>query len=210
MKERCAHLKPGEVILLENLRFHNEETGNDVSKDAVEQFRNFLSSLADVYVQDAFATMHRTHSSIIGIDIPIRAAGLLMMKELDYFSEALESPQRPLLAIIGGSSLMAKKDMIRHLITKVDMMIIAGAPAFTMKKFLNNIPIGSSVFNEDLEPFVKEIEVKMEFFFLLPFPKTFASLLLYLFTKLFLTKFFFFLNQQGKCDSKWSQTLLSG
>jgi phosphoglycerate kinase len=152
-------LQPGQVILLENLRFHAEETGQDVSKDAVEQFRKFLSSLADVYVQDAFGAIHRHHSSILGIGIPIRAAGLLMMKELDYFSEALEDPQRPLLAIIGGSSLADKKDVIRHLITKVDVMIVGGAPAFTFKKFLQNVSIGSSAICEDLEGFVKEIEV---------------------------------------------------
>ncbi|KAJ3330876.1 phosphoglycerate kinase [Blyttiomyces sp. JEL0837] len=108
----CANPKQGEVILLENLRFHIEEegsvkdaSGNKVkaAKEDVEKFRASLSKLGDVYINDAFGTAHRAHSSMVGVNLPVRAAGFLMKKELDFFAKALESPERPFVAILGGA-----------------------------------------------------------------------------------------------------------
>jgi len=100
-----------EVVLLENLRFWKEEEGKGVdangksvkaTSEETKAFRSNLTSLADVYVNDAFGTAHRAHSSMVGFDLPQRAAGFLMTKELDYFAKVLEAPQRPFLAILGG------------------------------------------------------------------------------------------------------------
>ena len=101
----------GSVILLENLRFHIEEEGKGVdgtgkkvkaSAEAIETFRASLTKLGDVYVNDAFGTAHRAHSSMVGVNLPIRASGFLMKKELTYFGQALGNPKRPFLAILGG------------------------------------------------------------------------------------------------------------
>ena len=101
----------GSVILLENLRFHIEEEGKGVdstgkkikaSAEAVETFRASLTKLGDVYINDAFGTAHRAHSSMVGVNLPIRASGFLMKKELTYFGQALGNPKRPFLAILGG------------------------------------------------------------------------------------------------------------
>ena len=118
----------GEVILLENLRFHAEEEGS--SKDAegkktkadaekVKEFRASLTKLGDIYVNDAFGTAHRAHSSMVGVDLPQKAAGLLMKKELEYFAKVLESPQKPFLAILGGAKVSDKIQLIENLLDKV-------------------------------------------------------------------------------------------
>ncbi|PTB73344.1 phosphoglycerate kinase [Trichoderma longibrachiatum ATCC 18648] len=147
----------GAVILLENLRFHIEEEGSAKDKDGnktkadkakVEEFRKGLTALGDVYVNDAFGTAHRAHSSMVGVDLPQKAAGFLMKKELDYFAKALESPQRPFLAILGGAKVSDKIQLIDNLLDKVDTLIVCGGMAFTFKKVLNNIPIGTSLFDE--------------------------------------------------------------
>src|SRR5690606_17011887 len=91
----CAAAKPGEVILLENLRFHKEEEGKGASEEAVAKFRASLTKLGDVYVNDAFGTAHRAHSSMVGVDLPEKAAGFLLQKELEYFGKALSEPERP-------------------------------------------------------------------------------------------------------------------
>ncbi|CDO91998.1 unnamed protein product [Kluyveromyces dobzhanskii CBS 2104] len=147
--------KDGEVFLLENLRFHIEEEGsrkvdgNKVKADkaAVTKFREQLSSLADVYVNDAFGTAHRAHSSIVGFDLPQRAAGFLMTKELTYFAKALENPTRPFLAILGGAKVADKIQLIDNLLDKVDSLIVGGGMAFTFKKVLENTEIGDSIFD---------------------------------------------------------------
>lgn len=147
---------PGSVILLENLRFHIEEEGSKktaegkvkADKDAVKTFRDQLSSLADVYVNDAFGTAHRAHSSMVGFECEQRAAGFLMAKELEYFSKALETPQRPFLAILGGAKVSDKIQLIDNLLDKVDMLIIGGGMAFTFNKILNGKSIGGSLFDE--------------------------------------------------------------
>lgn len=146
----------GEIILLENVRFHIEEEGsrkvNGVKEKAdpakVEEFRKSLTRLADVYVNDAFGTSHRAHSSVVGVELPQRAAGFLVKKELTYFAKALEHPDRPFLAILGGAKVSDKIQLIDNLIPKVNTIIIGGGMAFTFKKTLENVKIGNSLFDE--------------------------------------------------------------
>jgi phosphoglycerate kinase len=149
--------KDGQVILLENLRFHAEEEGS--SKDGegkkvkaeqgkVEEFRKGLTALGDVFINDAFGTAHRAHSSMVGVDLPQKAAGFLMKKELDYFAQALEDPKRPFLAILGGAKVSDKIQLIDNLLGKVDSLVICGGMAFTFKKTLEGVSIGNSLFDE--------------------------------------------------------------
>jgi len=147
----------GSVVLLENLRFHIEEEGSAKDKEGnktkadkakVDEFRKGLTALGDVYVNDAFGTAHRAHSSMVGVDLPQKAAGFLMKKELDYFAKALESPQRPFLAILGGAKVSDKIQLIDNLLDKVNTLVVCGGMAFTFKKTLNNFPIGNSLFDE--------------------------------------------------------------
>ncbi|MEF8728280.1 MAG: phosphoglycerate kinase [Accumulibacter sp.] len=158
----CAQIKPGEVILLENLRFHIEEEGKasvtnadgtvtklKANPDDVKAFRASLTRLADVYINDAFGTAHRDHSSMTGVQLPERASGYLMNKELAAFSAVLESPQRPLLAILGGAKVADKIQLINNLLDKADQIIIGGGMAFTFKKVLSGMPIGNSLFDEE-------------------------------------------------------------
>ena len=147
---------PGSVILLENLRYHIEEEGSrkvdgqkvKASAEDVAKFRKELCSLADVYINDAFGTAHRAHSSMVGFDLPQRAAGFLLTKELQYFGKALENPTRPFLAILGGAKVADKIQLIDNLLDKVDSIIIGGGMAFTFKKVLENAEIGDSIFDK--------------------------------------------------------------
>ena len=141
----CAALKPGEVVLLENLRFHIEEEGKVKREDGTKEtadpakvaaFRASLTKLGDVYVNDAFGTAHRAHSSVVGVDLPVKAAGFLMQKELDAFAAVLDNPKRPLLAILGGAKIADKIPLINNLLDKADEIIIGGGMAFTFKKVL--------------------------------------------------------------------------
>ncbi|CAG8569400.1 9320_t:CDS:2, partial [Acaulospora colombiana] len=111
VEEAVMRADNGKVILLENLRFHIEEegsvkdeSGNKIKADPekVAEFRQSLTKLGDVYVNDAFGTAHRAHSSIVGINLPLRVAGFLLKKELEYFAKVLENPERPFLSILGG------------------------------------------------------------------------------------------------------------
>ncbi|VDN50948.1 unnamed protein product [Dracunculus medinensis] len=149
---------PGSVILLENLRFYLEEEGKGVDEkgekvkaDAgnIEKFRSSLTKHGDVYINDAFGTAHRAHSSMVGIHLNQRATGFLMKKELDYFAKALENPIRPFLAILGGAKVADKIQLIRNLLDKVDEMIIGGGMAYTFLKIINGINIGKSLFDEE-------------------------------------------------------------
>jgi len=149
--------KDGQVILLENLRFHAEEEGSSknaegkkvkADKGDVEKFRKGLTALGDVYINDAFGTAHRAHSSMVGVELPQKASGFLMKKELEYFAKALENPQRPFLAILGGAKVSDKIQLIDNLLGKVDSLIICGGMAFTFKKTLENVKIGNSLFDE--------------------------------------------------------------
>jgi phosphoglycerate kinase len=158
VEKACAALKPGEVVLLENLRFHieeegkvkNEKTGESRKADprAVEAFRSSLTKLGNVYVNDAFGTAHRAHSSVVGVQLPQRAAGFLMKKELDAFASVLDHPKRPLLAILGGAKVADKILLIENLIDKADEIIIGGGMAYTFLKVLEGMSIGDSLYDE--------------------------------------------------------------
>jgi phosphoglycerate kinase len=157
VEKACAALEPGQAVLLENLRFHIEEEGKakeadgsstKADPDAVKAFRGSLSKLGDVFVNDAFGTAHRAHSSMVGVDLPRRAAGYLMKKELDYLGDAVESPTRPFVAIIGGAKVSGKIDVIESLLPKVDTLIIGGGMAYTFYKAQGK-EIGGSLVEDD-------------------------------------------------------------
>lgn len=159
----------GAVVLLENLRFHIEEEGSAKDKEGnktkadkaeVEKFRKGLTALGDVFVNDAFGTAHRAHSSMVGVDLPQKAAGFLMKKELDYFAQALESPKRPFLAILGGAKVSDKIQLIDNLLDKVNTLIVCGGMAFTFKKVLDNMAIGNSLYDEAGAKTVKQLMEK--------------------------------------------------
>ncbi|TWW75296.1 Phosphoglycerate kinase 1 [Takifugu flavidus] len=198
----CANPATGSVILLENLRFHVAEEGKGkdasgnktkASQEQIDSFRASLSKLGDVYVNDAFGTAHRAHSSMVGVNLPQKAAGFLMKKELDYFAMALEKPQRPFLAILGGfnrnsehitidmpvsgassgpsnepicgcvlAKVKDKIQLINNMLDKVDEMIIGGGMAFTFLKVLNNMEIGTSLYDEEGAGIVKDLMAKAE------------------------------------------------
>ncbi|KAI8791626.1 hypothetical protein BgiBS90_007090 [Biomphalaria glabrata] len=153
----CREPRQGSIILLENLRFHIEEEGQGLDESGnkiqakpedVEAFRKSLSSLGDVFVNDAFGTAHRAHSSVVGCTLPLRALGFLMKQEVHSFANVLENPKRPLLAILGGAKVSDKILLIENLLNLVDEMIIAGGMAFTFLKVLQNMSIGNSLFDE--------------------------------------------------------------
>ncbi|KAH8675106.1 phosphoglycerate kinase [Ilyonectria robusta] len=161
----------GAVILLENLRFHIEEEGSSKDKEGnktkadkaqVELFRQGLTALGDVYVNDAFGTAHRAHSSMVGVNLPQKAAGFLMKKELDYFAKVIEAPERPFLAILGGAKVSDKIQLIDNLLDKVNTLIICGGMAFTFKKTLENVSIGGSLFDEAGSKIVGDLVKKAE------------------------------------------------
>lgn len=167
----CSALKPGEVVLLENLRFHLEEEGKRKNEDGtstkaepekVAAFRASLTKLGDVFVSDAFGTAHRAHSSVVGVDLPDKVAGFLMQKELDAFAAVLDNPKRPLLAILGGAKVADKIPLIRNLIDKADEIIIGGGMAYTFKKVLANMPIGDSLFDPEGAKIVAELVAKAD------------------------------------------------
>lgn len=156
----------GQIILLENLRFHLEEEGKakdetgktlKASKDQIQLFREQLTALGDIYVNDAFGTCHRAHSSMVGVGLPIRAAGYLLKKELEFFAKALENPQRPFLVIVGGAKVKDKIQLIKNLIEKVDEMIIGGGMAFTFLKDLYGWQIGKSLYDDTAKDCVQEV-----------------------------------------------------
>jgi len=122
----------------------------------VKLFRDALSRLGDVFVNDAFGTAHRAHSSMVGVNPP-RATGFLMKKELDYFAKVLEKPKRPFLAILGGAKVSDKIKLINNMIDKVDEIIIAGGMAFTFKKIIENVKIGKSLFDAEGAKIVHEL-----------------------------------------------------
>jgi phosphoglycerate kinase len=127
--ENAVNTAPkGSIILLENLRFHIEEEGSVKNKDGtktkadpekVAAFREGLTKLGDIYINDAFGTAHRSHSSMVGVNLSQRAAGFLVQKELEYFAKALEKPDRPFLAILGGAKVSDKIQLIDNMLDKV-------------------------------------------------------------------------------------------
>jgi phosphoglycerate kinase len=143
-EEMALKLEKGQTLLLENLRFHAEEEAND------EAFSKALAKLADYYVNDAFGTAHRAHASTTGITRFVRksAAGLLMQKELEYLGRALQHPEKPFVAILGGAKVSDKIGVIRNLMNKVDALIIGGGMAYTFLKAQGQA-VGKSLVEED-------------------------------------------------------------
>ena len=150
--QAVAALPQGGVLLLENLRFHAAEEENDPA------FAKELASLADVYVNDAFGSAHRAHASTEGITkfVPQAASGYLMKKELDYLGEALGNPRRPFVAIIGGSKVSSKIDVIKHLLPQVDKLIIGGGMTYTFLK-AQGFEVGKSIVENDKLELAKSI-----------------------------------------------------
>ena len=145
VKSMIDEMGQGDILLLENLRFHPGETLNS------DVFARELASYADVYIDDAFGNAHRCHASNVGITKFAKksGAGFLMKKELNYFDKAMEDPARPLVAIVGGSKVSGKFEAVIHLIKKVDKMIIGGGMAFTFLK-AKGCEVGKSLVEEDL------------------------------------------------------------
>ena len=136
-----AEAKEGDIVLLENLRFHKEETDNDA------EFSKKLAGLADLYVNDAFGTAHRAHASTVGVTEYLPAvAGFLIQKELDFLGNALETPERPFIAILGGAKVADKIGVIENLLKKVDCLIIGGGMAHTFEA-AQGFEIGKSLFD---------------------------------------------------------------
>ncbi|WP_257463392.1 phosphoglycerate kinase [Archangium lipolyticum] len=144
VRKLVKDLKDGQVLMLENLRFHKEEEGND------ETFARELASFADVYINDAFGTAHRAHASTAGM-VPFvkeKGAGMLMRKELEYLGGALKNPAKPFVAILGGAKVSDKIKVIESLLPKVDALLIGGAMAYTFLK-AQGIEVGKSRVEED-------------------------------------------------------------
>ncbi|OJI97512.1 hypothetical protein ASPVEDRAFT_49503 [Aspergillus versicolor CBS 583.65] len=169
VEETVNKASGGQIVLLENLRFHAEEEGSSkdeegnkikADKEKVAEFRKGLTALGDIYINDAFGTAHRAHSSMVGVDLPQKASGFLVKKELEYFAKALESPQRPFLAILGGSKVSDKIQLIDNLLPKVNSLIITGGMAFTFKKTLEGVKIGNSLFDQPGSEIVGKIMEK--------------------------------------------------
>lgn len=148
-------LKDGDVILLENVRFYKEEEKND------PEFAKKLASVADLYVNDAFGTAHRAHASTEGVTQYLKpsVAGLLVEKELQYLQNAIENPQRPLAAIVGGSKVSSKIGVIETLLDKVDKLLIGGGMIFTFYK-ARGLNVGKSLVEEDKLELAKTLEAK--------------------------------------------------
>jgi len=156
-EKACADPATGSLILLENVRFYAEEEGKGKDADgnkvtptdeAVAKFRASLTKLGDIFVCDAFGTVHRGHSSMVGVDLPEKVAGLLVLKELQAFSKVLNNPQKPLIAIVGGAKISDKIKLIDNLIDTADGIIICGGMAYTFLKVCFGMEIGKSLFDK--------------------------------------------------------------
>jgi phosphoglycerate kinase len=155
--------KPGEVLLLENLRFHPEEEANE------PEFSRQLACLADVYVNDAFGSAHRAHASTVGMIAHVKeaAAGLLMDKELEWLTRATKTPDRPCLALLGGAKVSDKIEVIQNLMKVVDTLLIGGAMAYTFLR-AQNLPTGKSLVEEDKVELARKLLADAEGKLLLP------------------------------------------
>ena len=152
VSDLVAKLQEGEVLLLENLRFHPEETNND------PEFAKQLAALADIYVDDAFGAVHRAHASVEGIahHMEVAVCGLLMKKEIEYLVTALASPERPFVAILGGAKVSDKIGVIKHLMGKVDAILIGGGMAYTFLR-ARGYEVGRSLVEDDKLMVAKEL-----------------------------------------------------
>ena len=172
-EEVATQLEKGQTLLLENLRFHSEEEGND------EKFARQLANLAEYYVNDAFGTAHRAHASTVGMTKFMKecAAGLLMEKELKYLGSALEHPEKPFIAILGGAKVSDKIGVIENLMSKVDALIIGGGMAYTFLKALGQ-EVGKSLVEADKIDLAKNLLAeakKRNLKFLLPVDHVIAT-----------------------------------
>ncbi len=155
-KSKASTLKSGEVMLLENLRFHKEEENND------PEFAKQLASMAEIYVNDAFGTAHRAHASTAGVAEYLPAVcGYLIQKEIEIMGTALENPRRPFVAILGGAKVSDKIGVIENLIDKVDTLIIGGGMAYTFLK-AKGYEIGNSLCEDDKLDLAKSLMIKAE------------------------------------------------
>ena len=155
-KTLAAECKEGEAVLLENVRFHAEEEKND------PDFAKALADMAEIYVSDAFGTVHRAHASTAGVAAYLPAvAGFLIGKELDFLGSAVEEPKRPFVAILGGAKVKDKIGVITNLIEKVDTLIIGGGMAYTFQKAMGK-EIGKSLLDEERIELAKELMAKAE------------------------------------------------
>lgn len=145
VEDQAGRLASGEVLMLENLRFHKEETENDPT------FSDKLAGLAEVYINDAFAVSHRAHASVAGVAerVESKGAGFLLQKEMDYFHQAMADPVRPLAAIVGGAKVSSKLGALENMLSRVDKMIIGGAMANTFLKALG-CSVGASLVEDEL------------------------------------------------------------
>ena len=150
-KKLTAEMKAGEVVLLENVRFHKEEEKND------PEFAKELASMAEIYVSDAFGTVHRAHASTAGVAAYLPAvSGYLIDKELTFLGNAVEEPKRPFVAILGGAKVKDKIGVITNLLEKVDTLIIGGGMAYTFSKAMGG-EIGTSLLDEERIELAKEM-----------------------------------------------------
>lgn len=156
-KALVANVKEGEVVMLENLRFHAEEEKND------EEFCKKLASFCDIYVNDAFGTAHRAHASTAGISkfVPVSVAGFLIEKELKFLGGALDNPIRPFVAILGGSKVSDKIGVIENLLNKVDCLLIGGGMAYTFFK-AKGYEVGTSICESDKIDLAKSLLKKAD------------------------------------------------
>ena len=155
-KSLAANLQEGQVMLLENVRFHREETDNE------PEFAKELASMAEVFVNDAFGTAHRAHASTEGVAHYLPAvSGFLIEKELKFLGEALQNPERPFVSILGGSKVSDKIGVIDSLLEKVDVLLIGGGMAYTFYKALG-YKIGNSICEDDKIDLAKELMKKAE------------------------------------------------
>jgi len=152
VRQKAAALKDGEILLLENLRFHPEEEANNPA------FAKALASIADIYVNDAFGTAHRAHASTAGVadHINVRAAGFLMEKELKALGDALNNPGRPFLAVLGGAKIAGKIDLIKSLLDRVDVLLVGGGMMYTFFR-ASGLEVGRSIVDEKYLPMCKEL-----------------------------------------------------
>lgn len=157
IEKLTEQLNPGDVLMLENLRFYKEETDND------EGFSENLAKLADVYVNDAFAVSHRAHASVAGVAdrVFVKGAGFLLQKEMDYFHQAMDAPIRPLAAIVGGAKVSSKLGALENMLSRVDKMIVGGAMANTFLKS-QGVDVGGSLVEDDLLDTARDFITKAE------------------------------------------------
>lgn len=146
-KKKADDLKPGQVLMLENVRFHYEETSKDLN--VMKTFARDIASLADIYVNDAFATAHRIHASVVSVALFLPSVcGYLIKNEIEILENALSNPRRPYVAILGGSKVSDKISVIKNLIDKVDALLIGGRMAYTFFK-AKGYRVGDTVIEED-------------------------------------------------------------